>query len=193
MCSFCVCKRCVCSTVENCTLSYKMYIGDTQGSNCVRQNSFHTHPSPMGTVTSFLENDSQRRTKPKDDCVPAGFELGKRAKPFQLCSVGGCTCIWFSRFFACPHLWRKNVTLQKSASSVEVKGQRRLQVLSLDELGDFGRAFQVKGIFQNTYMAGSLQVASSSTNINRGRKQWRQKINMPQAGAAIKILSQKII
>ena len=128
------------------------------------------HPSvPNWHGYDTLEGYSQRRPEQKDDCVPPSFEPDKQDKPFQLFSLGLCVRLVLMAF-GVSTLMRKTVTLQKSASSVQMKSQCCLQALGLDELGDFGRVFQVGGIFQNTHVACSLQVVPLSTNTNRGRK-----------------------
>lgn len=83
--------------------------------------------------------------KKKGNCVI--LQLGNRA----LSLASGLSA------FPPVRLWKhESCTLQKSASSVEVKGEGCFQVLGCDEIGNVGWAFKVKGISQNAHVACSL-------------------------------------
>lgn len=56
-----------------------------------------------------------------------------------------------------------------------MKSQGCLQVLGPDEVGDFRRAFQVKGIFQKTYVAGSFQMVPLPKKYKQRKKKMRAK------------------
>lgn len=74
-----------------------------------------------------------------------------------------------------------------------MKSERGLDVLSRDEVCDFGWAFKVKGIFQNTYVTRSFQMVPLSKKYKKRKEKMEGELNMPQVAIVIKILNQKTI
>lgn len=174
--------------VSNCT-------AETFGTACQCGTPASAHIHSQSHSYRFWEMSPYEGQSKDDECAPSRSDPAKEGEPrAQLYLIWCWRCLWFSCMIPSVSLSeRKRVTLQEAASSVQMKSQGCLQVLGPDEVGDFRRAFQVKGIFQKTYVAGSFQMVPLPKNTNRERKRWGQKIYRPQVAIGINILKQKII